>query len=131
MEYASPDTAALYLRQNWGLGERPIPNMLKLLEAKGVRVFSLAENTKAVDAFSVWRNGLPYVFLNIAKSAERSRFDASHELGHLVMHKHGGGLDLGPGSGSDDHGLGKLSNQGGHIRAGSPKTRQTNLPRHS
>ena len=30
----------------------------------------------------------PYVFLNTQKSGERSRFDAAHELGHLVLHKH-------------------------------------------
>jgi Zn-dependent peptidase ImmA (M78 family) len=78
------------LRQRWGIGERPIAHMIKLLESKGVRVFSLAENTRNVDAFSCWRNGEPYIFLNTFKTTERSRFDAAHELGHLVLHKHGG-----------------------------------------
>lgn len=85
-----PAGAARTLREYWGIGERPISHMIKLLEAKGVRVFSLAENTKNVDAFSCWRNGEPYIFLNTFKSAERSRFDAAHELGHLILHKHGG-----------------------------------------
>lgn len=85
-----PAAAARTLRQKWAIGERPIANMVKLLETKGVRVFSLAENTKNVDAFSCWRNDEPYVFLNTFKSTERSRFDAAHELGHLVLHKHGG-----------------------------------------
>jgi Zn-dependent peptidase ImmA (M78 family)/DNA-binding XRE family transcriptional regulator len=85
-----PATAARSLRQAWGLGEKPIGNLIKLLEAKGVRVFSLAENTKNVDAFSCWRNDEPFIFLNTFKSTERSRFDAAHELGHLVLHKHGG-----------------------------------------
>jgi Zn-dependent peptidase ImmA (M78 family)/transcriptional regulator with XRE-family HTH domain len=83
-------SAARALRQHWGLGEKPIPDMIRLLEAKGVRVFSLAENTRNVDAFSCWRDQVPYVFLNTLKSAERSRFDAAHELGHLVLHRHGG-----------------------------------------
>ena len=30
-----------------------------------------------------------YYFLNISKTAERCRFDAAHELAHLVMHRHG------------------------------------------
>jgi Zn-dependent peptidase ImmA (M78 family) len=64
--------------------------MVHLLESKGVRVFALSENTKSVDAFSLWRRGVPYVFLNTFKTAERSRFDAAHELGHLILHKHGG-----------------------------------------
>lgn len=85
-----PFAAARILRQHWGLGEQPITNMIKLLESKGVRVFSLAENTKNVDAFSCWRNSVPYVFLNTFKSAERSRLDAAHELAHLTLHKHGG-----------------------------------------
>lgn len=82
--------AARSLRQHWALGEQPISNMIRLLEKMGVRVFSLAENTRNVDAFSCWRDGIPYVFLNTMKSAEHSRFDAAHELGHLVLHKHGG-----------------------------------------
>jgi len=90
IEFASPDTAALYIRQQWGLGVRPIANVVHLLEAKGVRVFSLAQTTRTVDAFSVWRRDMPYVFLNMGKSAERGRFDGAHELGHLIMHKHGG-----------------------------------------
>ncbi len=86
----APDAAARILRQQWRLGDKPIENMVHLLEAKGIRVFSLAENTKDVDAFSVWRDDIPYVFLNRFKSAERSRFDAGHELAHLCMDKHGG-----------------------------------------
>lgn len=86
----APEIAARGLRQEWGLGERPVKHMIRLLEAKGARVFSLSEDTSAVDAFSLWRSGKPYVFLNTQKTAERSRFDAAHELGHLVMHKHGG-----------------------------------------
>jgi Zn-dependent peptidase ImmA (M78 family)/DNA-binding XRE family transcriptional regulator len=86
----APEVAAQSLRETWGLGDQPIKNMVHLLEAKGVRLFSMAENTMTVDAFSVWRAERPYVFLNTMKSAERSRFDAAHELGHLVLHKHGG-----------------------------------------
>lgn len=85
-----PDIAARALRQHWGLGEKPVANMLRLLEAKGVRVFSLSENTATVDAFSFWRDDKPYIFLNNFKSAEHSIFDSAHELGHLVLHRHGG-----------------------------------------
>jgi Zn-dependent peptidase ImmA (M78 family)/transcriptional regulator with XRE-family HTH domain len=86
----NPVAAARMLRQHWAIGEKPIGNMIKLLESKGARVFSLAEDTKNVDAFSCWRNNEPYIFLNTYKSSERSRFDAAHELAHLVLHRHGG-----------------------------------------
>ncbi len=72
------------------LGERPIENMVHLLEAKGVRVYSLAENSIEVDAFALWHSKTPFVFLNTLKSAEHGRFDAVHELGHLVLHRHSG-----------------------------------------
>ena len=88
----NPDVAARSLREAWALGERPVKNMVHLLEAKGVRVFSLAENTRTVDAFSTWRMDRPFVFLNMMKTPERSRHDAAHELGHLVLHKHGAPL---------------------------------------
>lgn len=87
---SDPANAARSLRQYWGLGEQPVTNMVKLLEAKGARVFSLAENTRNLNAFSCWRNDTPFIFLNTLKSSENSRFDAAHELGHLVIHKHGG-----------------------------------------
>jgi Zn-dependent peptidase ImmA (M78 family)/transcriptional regulator with XRE-family HTH domain len=92
-EDATPEGAARVVRAQWGLGEQPISNMVKLLESKGVRVFSLCEDTKNVDAFSCWRGDRPFVFLNTFKSTERSRFDAAHELGHLVMHRHGAPQD--------------------------------------
>jgi Zn-dependent peptidase ImmA (M78 family)/DNA-binding XRE family transcriptional regulator len=85
-----PESAAETLRAHWGLGDRPIKNLIHLLESNGIRVFSLAEDTRRIDAYSFWKADTPLVFLNTAKSAERSRFDAAHELGHLVLHKHGG-----------------------------------------
>ena len=86
----TPEIAARSMREHWGLGERPIKDMVRLLEAKGVRLFSLAENTVTVDAFSIWREEIPYVFLNTVKTSERSRYDVAHELGHLVLHREGG-----------------------------------------
>ena len=80
----SPEDAAATLRRMWGLGNAPIPNMIHLLESKGIRIFSLAEEAREVDAFCTWYDSRPFVFLNTMKSAERSRFDAAHELGHLV-----------------------------------------------
>jgi Zn-dependent peptidase ImmA (M78 family)/DNA-binding XRE family transcriptional regulator len=85
---AIPESAAEAVRRAWGLGELPIKNMVHLLEAKGVRVYSLSIDAVEVDAFSMWRQNRPFVFLNTAKSAEHGRFDTAHELGHLVLHRH-------------------------------------------
>lgn len=84
-----PETAAEALRAEWSLSDKPIRNMIHRLEFHGVRVFSLVQDTIEVDAFSMWLGTTPFTFLNTRKSAERSRFDAAHELGHLVLHRHG------------------------------------------
>lgn len=87
---ADPEAAAVMVRAEWELGVLPIKNMVHLLESRGVRVFSLVEDSREVNAFSSWRGGqTPFVFLNTIKSPESSRFDAAHELGHLVLHRHG------------------------------------------
>jgi len=87
-----PETAASMVRARWGIGLTPAGNMVHLLEAHGVRVFSLSPEYSDVDAFSFFHGETPYVFLNLTKSAERGRFDAAHELGHLILH--GQGCDL-------------------------------------
>jgi len=72
-----------------GLENLPIRNMIHLLEAKGARVFSLAMNTKHVDAYSMWKSTTPFVFLNTYKSSAHSRFDAAQtSWGILWLHKH-------------------------------------------
>ncbi|MEU7313590.1 ImmA/IrrE family metallo-endopeptidase [Streptomyces sp. NPDC007083] len=80
------ERAAELVRVRWGLGVAPISNMVHLLEAHGVRVFSLSRDCSEVDAFSFWDRGTPFVLLSTEKTAERGRFDAAHELGHLVLH---------------------------------------------
>ncbi|QTL40566.1 ImmA/IrrE family metallo-endopeptidase [Xenorhabdus budapestensis] len=85
----TPELAARTLREYWRLGNKSISNMVHLLEMNGIKVFSLSENAVEVDAYSFWKDEKAYVFLNNQKTAERSRFDAAHELGHLVLHKHG------------------------------------------
>lgn len=85
-----PESAAEFVRSEWGLGSVPVGNLVHLLEARGVRLFSLADDCREVDAFSFWWRGTPVVSLNARKTAERTRFDAAHELGHLVLHRDGG-----------------------------------------
>lgn len=85
-----PEGAARIMRQHWGLGDRPVGNVLKLLESRGVRLLSLAEQNNNVDAYSFWRKDRPFVFLNTIKTPEHSIFDSAHELGHLVLHRHAG-----------------------------------------
>jgi Zn-dependent peptidase ImmA (M78 family) len=86
LEKLSPEQAAELVRRRWGLSDRPISNMVHLLESKGARVAAINHEYRDIDAFCFFRDATPYVFLNTSKSAERQRFDAAHELGHLVLH---------------------------------------------
>jgi Zn-dependent peptidase ImmA (M78 family) len=82
-----PAVMAENTRSAWGLSDKPVGNLLALLEKHGIRVFSLPGEDRKVDAFSFYREGAAYIFLNTMKSAERLRFDLAHELGHLIMHR--------------------------------------------
>lgn len=87
MPNEDPDTAAVSLRHHWGLGDLPIKHMIKLLEAKGVRIYSLGNQPREVSAYALWYDGTPFIFLNNTKSAEHVRFALAHEVGHLVLHR--------------------------------------------
>lgn len=81
------EDAATAVRGTWSLPAGPIPNVVRLLEVNGVLVTRLTTGLGRVDAFSRWYDGRPLVVLCADKrDAARSRFDAAHELGHLVMH---------------------------------------------
>jgi Zn-dependent peptidase ImmA (M78 family)/transcriptional regulator with XRE-family HTH domain len=93
----SPDEiegVAESVRAAWGLGLGPIPNLVALLESKGILVLRLSDEQKNVDAFSLRSGQRPLIFLIVAKdSTSRARMDGAHELAHLVMHH-----DVVPGS---------------------------------
>lgn len=82
------ERAADQLRTDWSLGAGPISHAVRLLEGAGAIVVRLSPETAGVDAFSCWVETRPYVVLSQTKGDPyRSRFDAAHELGHLLMHR--------------------------------------------
>jgi Zn-dependent peptidase ImmA (M78 family)/DNA-binding XRE family transcriptional regulator len=83
---AAIEDLAEELRSEWGLGLGPIANMIWLLENLGALVLELDGDDERLDAFSAWSSTRPVVFLVSEKAASRRRFDAAHELGHLLLH---------------------------------------------
>jgi Zn-dependent peptidase ImmA (M78 family)/DNA-binding XRE family transcriptional regulator len=81
------ETAAVDLRRHWGLGLGPIPNIVKLVESKGIFVLPVTSMCIDIDAYSRYEQGRPYIMLALQKSASRIRFDVAHELAHIVMHE--------------------------------------------
>lgn len=82
------ESTAAEVRTEWAVEEgRPVANVVRLLESKGIAVCRLPAASERVDGFSRWFETRPLVLLWDGKNDKaRSRFDASHELAHLVMH---------------------------------------------
>jgi Zn-dependent peptidase ImmA (M78 family)/transcriptional regulator with XRE-family HTH domain len=77
-------------REFWKLGTAPIADIILLLENNGIIVSRGELEAETLDAYSQRPKDSdhPIVFLGSDKaSAARSRHDASHELGHLILHR--------------------------------------------
>ena len=77
-------------RSAWRLGKGPIEDVLLVLENAGVVVVKEEFGTVKMDGLSNWSavDARPYVL--IARDKEtcvRSRMNAAHELGHLILHR--------------------------------------------
>lgn len=80
------EEAAAAVRATWQLPPGPVAHMVRLLETHGAVVVRLRGLGREVDAFSCLQ-GRPIVVLWCDKEDKaRARFDAAHELGHLVLH---------------------------------------------
>lgn len=77
-------------RRFWDMGDAPISNVVWLLENNGAIVARDELAADTLDAFSefVQDEQRPYIVLGADKGSPlRSRFDAAHELGHLILHR--------------------------------------------
>lgn len=85
------ESLALDLRKHWKLGLGPISDMILVLENAGIVVAREEIGYSNMDGVSKWfdLDGRPYIFLATDKAnSVRQRFDAAHELAHLVLHRH-------------------------------------------
>lgn len=88
----SIEQVAYALREKWGLGNRPIENLIYTVEEHGIIVTSFKTDTDDVDAFSKMLTiGERTVYLigysSNKTSAARIHFDIAHELGHICLHE--------------------------------------------
>jgi Zn-dependent peptidase ImmA (M78 family)/transcriptional regulator with XRE-family HTH domain len=83
------------VRDHFSLGLGPISNVVRLMESVGIVMCRLEMEGESVEAFSYWSGARPFVFLASDKeSGARARYDAAHELGHLVLHRWVGADEL-------------------------------------
>lgn len=84
------EEAANEVRRSWNAKSGPLPDCLEKIEASGILVSRIHVRAEKVDAFSQWsdRFSTPFIVLSRDKaSAARQRFDALHELAHVLLHK--------------------------------------------
>lgn len=84
---AEIEDIAAEVRQHWGLPSGPVPDVIRCIERNGIVTTRVHTSLEKVDAFCVPYADRPIIVLGADKGLrDRSRFDAAHELGHLVMH---------------------------------------------
>jgi len=85
---ADIEKASEMIREEWGLCNNPINNVIEVLEDRNIKVI-LIETEDGFDGLETWVNNetIPVIVLNAGRliSADRKRFSALHELGHLLL----------------------------------------------
>ena len=85
------EEAATAIRREWSVRAGPLPDVVEKIEDSGILVSRIHVRAEKVDAFSQWsdRFGIPFIVLSRDKaSAARQRYDALHELAHILLHQH-------------------------------------------
>jgi Zn-dependent peptidase ImmA (M78 family) len=86
-DFESIEHIASEVRSRWSLPAGPVESVVRELERNGCVVIQQDGFEHAVDAYSVRYPEHAIVVLGKTKgSTARSRFDAAHELAHLVLH---------------------------------------------
>ena len=80
---AEVEAAAAAVRERWELGAGPVVNFLGLLEDRGIKVYE----TRGIEGFeglSGRFGSFPFIAVSLDFPADRVRFTAAHELGHVL-----------------------------------------------
>ena len=82
---------AKIVREVWGLGDKPINNIINVMEKNGIIISSFNTNDGKIDAFTqshlIDGKVYPFVILGDDKEAAvRRQFSAAHELAHIILH---------------------------------------------
>ncbi len=79
------------IRSAWSLGNRPIWNMVDLLEQHGIIMSVLKDESNKIDAFTFMdaignKKRFCVMLENEKNSMARRNFSIAHELGHIILH---------------------------------------------
>jgi Zn-dependent peptidase ImmA (M78 family) len=84
---AEAEQAAAALRDEWDLGQDPLPNVFELMENKGIKVLELPDEDHDFDGLSADTEVGPVVVIaaHLNKNLPRKRMTEVHELGHVTV----------------------------------------------
>jgi Zn-dependent peptidase ImmA (M78 family)/DNA-binding XRE family transcriptional regulator len=87
-DFRDAEDAARSVREDWGLGNDPIPKLAELLEERGIKILSL--DLDDIDGLAAKvrrkdRGDARVIVIKKSTWSERKRFNLAHELGHMVM----------------------------------------------
>lgn len=81
------EAVAEIVRDKWGLGTNPIPDLIDTLESRGVMVIVTAiDGCAKFDGLAASADGMPVIVVAKEWPGDRQRFTLAHELGHLLLH---------------------------------------------
>lgn len=84
--YEAIEMAVRELRKSWWIGMDSLPNILELLEDKGIKIIEIDTDDKFDGLSANVNNGaIPVIVVNKQWPVERKRFTCMHELGHLLL----------------------------------------------
>jgi len=85
-DYEHIEAFAEQLRNLWELGLNPLPELIDLLESKGILVIlTKVEGAEKFDGLQAAIGKKPVIAIASNRSGDRQRFTLAHELGHLVL----------------------------------------------
>jgi Zn-dependent peptidase ImmA (M78 family)/transcriptional regulator with XRE-family HTH domain len=85
--YAAIEEIADQVRARWDLGSDSIPDVIDLLESRGIRVFMVdIDGDSKFDGLQATVAGGPVIVVADHWPGDRQRFTLIHELGHLMIH---------------------------------------------
>ena len=80
------EDVAIALRKAWNLGLNPVPDLIDMLESKGVKVFiTRYDGHKHFNGLSAKVGDSPVIVAGKHWAGDRQRFTLAHELGHLIL----------------------------------------------
>lgn len=84
----TPEELATYVREKWNLGNKPIYNLIDVMEKHGIIISNAFEDNTDIDAYShveiINYRAVPVVVLGYETNIFRQQFNAAHELGHIL-----------------------------------------------